>query len=84
MKTVKQYISEVNAMGMPEKFTDQLLKLEVWSNEACKGYAIAAGRIIGLEPEKIKDLTTDVEVSLKQLSVQEAEELSADFSKEDK
>ena len=76
MKTVKQYIGEVQAMTMPQEVKDQLLSMELWSNEACKGYAIAAGRIIGMEPEKLKDLATAVDICLKRLSVEEAENLS--------
>ena len=77
MKTVKQYISEVEAMNMPENMKEKLMSMELWSNDACRGYVLAASRIIGLDAGKTKDLETALDICLNRLSPAEAENLNS-------
>ena len=50
-----------------------------WSNEACKGYCIAAMQLAGNGHSEIEVVLEELEAEMKRKNVKEAEAFSVDF-----
>ena len=77
--TIKDYLDGLERSGMkPEKegqpsFVDTMKEIvSIWSNDACLGYAIAAGEAAGLTPEQIGRLIDAMGAAFEEMTTDEA------------
>ena len=78
--TIKDYLDGLERSGMkPEKegqpsFVDTMKEIvSIWSNDAARGYAIAAAEAAGLTPEQIGKLMGAMGAAFEEMTVEEAE-----------
>lgn len=84
--TIKQYLDSLEAVPMKPtgdntKSLAELMKEEVsiWSNNACKGYLIAAAVMAKIDDKKIKEMLYCIDVAFDEMTVEEAEKEYIDF-----
>lgn len=82
--TIKEYLDDLEKL--PHKSASGKTLKEameettpIWSNEACRGYAVRAMQKAGLDPELIRTVLKQLRWAFDDLTVEEAEQISADF-----
>ena len=80
--TVKDYLDDLkNCEFTPQKpnspsyYDVSIATTDIWSNSACKGYAIKAGERAGLTPDQIERLVTALSRIFDDISTEEAEQI---------
>lgn len=80
--TIKDYMSKQREQDERLKSADGVLysemmadTMDVWSNNACKGYLIEAAQSEGLTPEAIKNLLNALEWAFDTRTVDEVESI---------
>lgn len=58
---------------------EEKMEEQKWSNEACKGYCIAAMQLAGYGHSEIEVVLEELEAEMKRKNVKEAEAFSVDF-----
>lgn len=48
--------------------------MDIWSNQACKGYLLKASKYVGLAPDLVTELRNAIDWAFSEMSVEEAEE----------
>ena len=83
--TVREYLKDVEKLSTyknkdGETLTDSLIDTkDIWSNYACKGYALVAMQGAGLQPEQIKEVLTRMSWAFNDMTVSEAEKLYDEY-----
>jgi hypothetical protein len=80
--TIAEYLRQLESArltpGNPEQgsFTDCMKEAtEIWSNNACKGYAISAAIAAGLDKQQTGRLIDALGAAFEEMTVDEAEQL---------
>lgn len=75
---VKTFLDSLS--GKEDRFIECMERItEIWSNDACKGYAIVAMRSAGLNPREIRKVVIRLERVFDEMSISEAEQTAYKF-----
>ena len=78
---IKEFIKDVRKLD--KKFSsssgrllsDTLIDdMDIWSNQACKGYLLKAVKYVGLAPDLVTELRNALDMAFSEMSVEDAEE----------
>lgn len=80
--TINNYLDGLPKMAMNDGRTlreTMADSCEIWSNDACKGYAILAMRAAGLKKPQIKKVLQEMRWTFDEVSIEKAEQAYIDF-----
>lgn len=78
--TIKEYMKDLEKVHHTDsnggKLSDRLLEIEhIWSNEAARGYTIAAMQKVGYNREQISEVLSALSAAFDDISIPEAEKI---------
>lgn len=70
--TVKEFLADIQETGNKAFEAEMQNTVNIWSNEACRGYCIAAMKAAGYTREQIAEVVEELPAAFEDISIDDA------------